>query len=325
MTETQTDARFSPDAEKAIDAVLAEIMGPGGDDDEDGAEEVQDEEQPEPDTRAEEEEDEDAEEASSEPATQEPDAEWQNARTKLQYAGFSKAYLDSLDREQTIREWSQRAPRESEIQQAFRERAELQKRIEQLEATKQAEQGEPTATLDLSDLEKRAVEELGDLGKDLVAALRGSQAKPAPTNELQEQLAASTAMLQDLIRERAQAELGKRFPTLRKNPEVYGKTERLAGQLAETDLHRDVPGVDRYKALMESAATLLGIDAVSPETDREASEKRSRLRAQGTPTRGGKTVEPKSRTAGELLDAKIRYIQSNPNAKPEDVRKHFGG
>jgi len=315
-SDQAVDESLDPNAEKAIDAVLAEIMGPDDDD-----------EQPEETQEVEEEvEEEDTEEASSEPAAQEIDPEWKSARDKLQLAGFSKAYLESLGREQTISEWSQRSPREQEIQRAFRERAELQKRIEELEATtKRAEHGEPTAREDLNALEQRAIDELGDLGKDLVAALRENQAPQAP-QELQEQLAASTAMLEELIRERAQAGLGKRFPTLRKDREVYEKVERLAGQLGATDMHKDVVGVARYEALMESAAKLLGIDATDPEAERQEQEKKEAARrAKGTPTRGGKTAPVKDRAPGEILDAKIRYIQSNPNATAEDVRKQFGG
>lgn len=254
----------------------------------------------------------------SEPGSpKETDHELETARQRLQLTGITTAVLDRMTREETVEAWSNRATYQAEIDRAFRERAELKTRLDTLGATNGTEPAtaEPTESEDFKKAQVRLTEVLGDEEAEAVMAIvkNGGQAV-TPSG-------ASSPLVEELLRERMMAELGASDPRLRDRATFDG-VEQVANQLNEGGFHSELVGLERIRALLQTAVRLKLPDPPS-EAELERKQKVDLQRDRGSSTRSSKPHKQKSLSADQVLDAKILAIENG--ASVEEVRKRFGG
>ncbi len=328
--ERAADGKFAAQHEAhdaQTDALLEEIMAGDGADD---PEPTEDEESSEEAAETTEDATSDSEEENSTEAgdvaasddsdsgsPKEADHELASARQRLQLTGITTAVLDRMTREETVEAWSNRATYQAEIDRAFRERAELKTRLDTLGATNGAEpaQAEPTVSEDFKKAQARLTEVVGDEEAEAIMAIVENGGRAVTPS------GASSPLVEELLRERMMAELGASDPRLRDRATFDG-VERVANQLNEGGFHSELAGLERIRALLQTAVRLNLPDPPS-EAELERNEKVDRQRDRGSSTRSSKPHKQKSLSADQVLDAKILAIENG--ASVEEVRKRFGG
>lgn len=325
MTENQPGVTaplgVTPESDANVDALLARIVG--GDVELDEPEgEPEPAEAVTPDAAPTEE-----SEGDEERETEAADPDLDKALNRLRLAGVPTRAIDGLSPEETL-DWASRlAARESDVNRAFRERAELEKRLSELEATKPTEPGVPTVALDLEAERAALADQFGDdeAGALIGLAQKIAGARAPEVETLQSRLDASAAIVEELLTERVRGELGARDPRL-SDPETYQRVQTRAGMLlkaAEGDSrYANLGFVQRYQKLLEDAA-LLELGPVPQVDDGDDPIEGTPPRRSGTPTRPSRASQKKPRTEEEILDAKIAAIQKGASA--ETIRARFGG
>ncbi|UCC71261.1 MAG: hypothetical protein JSV86_12810 [Gemmatimonadota bacterium] len=320
MAET-TEAGTAPDVaaehEAATDAIIAGIVGEDAEPEPEG-EPVQEDEAFDESAEYDEADGEETEDQPAAPATLDGDDQKILAQWKL--AGLPERVFGEMTSEERTA-WSvNHSKQSSDAHRAFRERAELERRLQELEATPEAEPGVPTADVDYQEEKAALALQFGDDEAEalLKVAQKIARTETAP---LQQQLAASSAAVEQLLNDRLQGEMGASDPRLQ-DPTTFNRVRSAAQGMWASDRHTDLAGLDRLNALMQDAA-LLELGPVSDgSAGDEPQEPQSRRRGTqpSRPTRAPSRRKPKTRD--EIIDAKIRAIQGG--ATSDDVLRRFG-
>ena len=255
------------------------------------------------------------------------DPELDKAVQRLRLAGVPSKAIEGLSGEETLSWASHLAARESDVNRAFRERAELEKRLSELEATSAEEPGVPTAAIDLEAEKEALADQFGDDEAEALIRLAqkfGSTGTPE-VEAMKSQLAVSSAMVEELLTERVRNELGARDSRLN-DPETYQRVQDRASLLhkaSQGDSRYDNLGlVQRYAKLMEDAALLELGPALESDGFNSVTETPSRR--SGTPTRPSRARQSQKPTSpDDVIEAKIAAIQKGASA--EAIRARFGG
>lgn len=313
-----------------FEATMQGLFGDGHDSDEELPEAPPDEEeQPEPEQAEPDDVPDGAEEQAKEQPAEKPkgvQSDVERATHNLRFkAKVPQSVLDGMTPEQITAWWSELAPVTSENDRAFSERAELRRRLEEIEAAKQPESAEavPAGGEDF-EVPQALVDELGAEAanglKQLVSAALGRSQKVISSLE-------SRVQAQEARAERAEAEVLYRelveAGELGGSPPEFSKVLQRAYDLAPAKGEwSEASGRDRGRALLLAAARLEGAGAVQADKARTAT---ANARRNGTATPASQRSAPKRKLSeDEIIDAKIAAIQRGVT-DPHKLREMYGG
>ncbi len=229
------------------------------------------------------------------------------------------AVLDGMDPREIIAWWSGLAEKKAADDRTYRERAELQKRLEDLQATREAEPAVPTASTDLETY-KPLVEEFGEdpsgaLDEHIMARIQSA------LGEGPKKLAQLEQALEAMYMKQVRGELGITQLT---DPQVWERVQARTGELWATTAHGNLQGLERLQAVMRDAAKLELPDLPTPEQERAEKEEAAARRKGSPKARASKPKKSKPQTHEEMVDAMARYITEHDGVTSEQVRAHFG-
>lgn len=204
-------------------------------------------------------------------------AEVEKALKAAKLANLPESAIKSLSEEELLAWHAKHTKNESDVKAAFRENAELKRRLEEFEATKGSEPAVPTEPAD-QELLQLLTEEFGEeRGRTFAAKLeqRDSQTK--------QQLEQATAYIERMLAERAFQRTVEEWRIGDDLPEgTFDKVLAQAADLSKTKgVWDEQRGEPRVRALIE-AATKLVVPNIPSESERQRRAAIARARRKGT-------------------------------------------
>lgn len=290
---------------QALDAMLAEIVT---DDDNEGVTIG---------TLSADEADENTSETPSEGTETQVDQEaLHGAYTALYRDGLGQEVIDTMTDEMVLAYGAKAQKRQTDVDAAFRERDRLRSLSKEDskpdESTEEPATAQPTGdpSTVLRDLETPLGELIGDEEASAVSSLMRGAFERLVTPLLQQNAAMSDALAMRMM----QQEMSGDFPQLSSSGE-FQKVSSRAIELMSTQLHSDLEGFDRLRALMETAVKLDTPDGARPEV----AAKKRKGHMQGAV---GRKARQKSLSAEETLDAKIQMAMQGKSS--DEIRAAYG-
>lgn len=277
-----------------------------------------------------------APEAAPEPeAGGERSAEAQKALDNLKLrTHVPESVLEGMDDTDLVRWWGDLAPHSLSNDQVYRESKELRKQLEELtsklgetaDANAGAEPQRPTVTAD----EKAAISALADeigLDSDGASKLEGLFASygqrvkddvERALRPIRESSAAAEAAFEETVRR----DLGERFPGVMEN-DTWSAVRQSMDRLSKGGFHSDKQGLDRVRALAETAAQLEApaapVSASAPKDERLESRVRN-----GSPTRPRSKAQKVFTNPDDRLSAAIGMVMGGEKVTVKDLQKKLG-
>lgn len=329
---------------KALDAAIeAALSGATQDDDEpqdaageaDDVEEASEAEPGETPTPAagDAEEPDEGETADEEPGeTPELDAAVKAAQVQLRLAGFKQKELDAMTPEEVVSRWEAVSEREANYRRVRQERAELQRKLEELEAAAAKETERVTAPTvadaDLLKLQEPISTEFGDEASAAFTALADGLAKRAMAALVERLDAAERAVgearggVAHLVYQAVRDGLVGRYPGLADEAQ-WEAVRTDAAELLSTTRYSELKGPARLRALIADESKRRGLET-APSQGKETNELDRRQR-NGTPT--VKTSRSPRRFTGDDRQSKALYAAelAAEGHTADQIRKAVGG
>jgi len=304
-TTAETTKEAAEAAYPEVDTLLADIVG---DDESDFDIPTEAKEAPEPDTEAGESEDESS-----------PDVDQEalhSAYTALYRDGLGQELIDQMSEEQIVAYGAKALKRQSDVDAAFRERDQLRtnSKTEPKPTESTEEPATASSTGDTSAVLRDMVQPLGELIGDEEANAVSKLMTGAFDRLIGPLLQQNTAMNEALTMRLMQREMVEEFPQL-KNRGEFKKVADNAVELMGTNLHEELEGFDRLRALMETSFRLSDSGKASPGV----TAKKRKGHMQGA---SGRKRADKALTEEELTDARIKMVMEGKSS--EEIKAAFG-
>lgn len=329
--ETQTTTEAAPEKATATNPTSETLQELFGDEPKDDPVEPQAEAEV---PKAEEAKTEQKEQPKAKEAPQEgEDEEFSAAFQGLLTSGVPASVLKNASRSDLLK-WSQKqAKREADIQRAFQDRAELQKKIDeqakQTTAKPEPSSGMPTGAADLKALIAPISEAYGeDLGKSLetygsklmemaVAAVESKHAERIGG------LSMHALIAQELLLENTRARLVERFPKLSDDSE-FGKVIEKTKALAATGAYNETPTIrgQAFSAMSDACGLIFGAGS---NEDSEKEEKKSINRSKDAGQPKTKTTTRAPGIPRNLEERAWRAFNQAEDGNEEAARRTMAG
>ncbi len=238
------------------------------------------------------------------------------AYSALYRDGMGQDVIDKMTEEEVMAYGAKAQKRQADVDAAFRERDRL--RSLSKEDSKPDESTEEPATAQstgdpstvLRDLETPLGELIGDEEATAVSALMKGAFERLVTPVLRQNAAMNDALALRMM----QQEMAGDFPQL-SNQGEFKKVADSALELMSTQLHADLEGFDRLRALMETSVRLNTPDGARPEV----AAKKRKGHMQGA---SGRKARTKSLSEDELIEAKIQMAMQGKSS--DEIRAAYG-
>lgn len=233
--------------------------------------------------------------------------EYEKARAELKLNGWVDKALDALEPEEAVKIHGKLLEREASVRRAFNERAELQKELDALKATKKPEpEAAPTGDLDLSEAVQKIQAEFGeDVGDVLSKLIESNRALQGEVSKMREERESDTARSVKSAIEKAAGELTGDYPSLA-DVGVMSEVQAEMAAIANHPRYREMGLEESAMDAMRRAIRSLEIPAKAAEVTQEPEDEEASPRRQPR-TASRKTAAKKASSGAKEHDDRATF------------------